>query len=72
MREKRTIQASIFEYYPEHEIEPNSRQCQNGWMKILTCWIAADVKNCDVEKICSSGRRGITQTRMVNNSTFVP
>jgi len=59
MREKRTIQASIFEYYPEHEIG-RELKAMSQWLDAnpdLLDWVAADVKNRHVEE---TGRKGLT------------
>lgn len=59
MREKRTIQASIFEYYPEHEIG-RELKAMSEWLDEnldLLDWLAADVKNRNVEE---TGRKGLT------------
>jgi IS5 family transposase len=59
MREKRTIQASIFEYYPAHEIgrELKAMSERLDANPDLLDWIAADVKNHHVEE---TGRQGLT------------
>ncbi len=59
MREKRTIQASIFEYYPEHEIG-RELKAMSEWLDEnldLLDWIAADVKTRNVEE---TGRKGLS------------
>lgn len=58
MREKRTIQAGIFEYYPEHKIGRELKAMSEWLDKNLDLleWVAADVKNRNVEK---TGREGL-------------
>ena len=59
MREKRTIQASIFEQYAEHEIGLELK-AMSDWLDQnvdLLDWVAADVKQRNVEK---TGRKGLT------------
>jgi len=59
MREKRTIQTSIFECYAEHEIG-RELQAMSNWLDEhidLLDWVAADVKQHNVEE---TGRKGLT------------
>ena len=59
MREKRTIQASISEYFPEHEIG-RELKAMSQWLDAnpdLLDWVAAEVKNRHVEE---TGRKGLT------------
>jgi IS5 family transposase len=59
MRETRTIQASIFEYDPEQEIG-RELKAMSEWLDenlALLDWMAADVKNRNVEE---TGRKGLT------------
>ena len=59
MREKRTIQASIFEGYAEHEIG-RELKAMSDWLDQnldLLEWVAADVKQRHVEE---TGRKGLS------------
>lgn len=59
MREKRTVQSSIFEAYAEHEIG-RELKAMSDWLDQhldLLDWVAADVKQRNVEK---TGRKGLT------------
>ena len=59
MREKRTIQRSLFEAYAEHEIGRELKS-MSDWLdqdRELLDWVAADVKQRHVEK---TGRKGLT------------
>lgn len=59
MREKRTVQSSIFEAYAEHEIGQELK-AMSDWLDEnldLLDWVAADVKQRNVEK---TGRKGLT------------
>jgi len=59
MREKRTVQASIFDHYAEHEIG-RELKAMSDWLDQnvdLLDWVAADVKQRNVEK---TGRKGLT------------
>ena len=59
MREKRTVQGSIFEAYAEHEIG-RELKAMSDWLDQhldLLDWVAADVKQRNVEK---TGRKGLT------------
>jgi IS5 family transposase len=59
MREKRTVQASIFEAYAEHEIG-RELKAMSDWLDQhldLLEWVAADVKQRHVEEI---GRKGLS------------
>ncbi|RLJ22805.1 ISNCY family transposase [bacterium endosymbiont of Escarpia laminata] len=59
MREKRTIQASIFEGYAEHEIG-RELKAMSDWLDTqlgLLDWVAADVKRRNVEE---TGRKGLS------------
>jgi IS5 family transposase len=59
MREKRTVQASIFEGYAEHEIGQELK-AMSAWLDgqlDLLDWVAADVKQRNVEK---TGRKGLS------------
>lgn len=59
MREKRTIQASIFEGYAEHEIG-RELKAMSDWLDTqlgLLDWVAADVKQRNVEE---TGRKGLS------------
>lgn len=59
MREKRTVQSSIFEYYPEHEIG-HELKAMSVWLDQnldLLDWVAADVKTRNVE---ATGRKGLS------------
>jgi transposase, IS5 family len=59
MREKRTIQASIFEGYAEHEIG-RELKAMSDWLDQnidLLDWVAADVKQRNVEE---TGRKGLS------------
>lgn len=59
MREKRTLQASIFEAYAEHEIGQELR-LMSEWLDAhprLLDWVAADVMPCEVE---ATGREGLS------------
>jgi IS5 family transposase len=59
MREKRTVQRSIFEAYAEHEIG-RELKAMSDWLDQqldLLDWVAADVKQRNVEK---TGRKGLT------------
>jgi len=59
MREKRTIQASIFEGYAEHEIG-RELKAMSDWLDQnidLLDWVAADVKRRNVEE---TGRKGLS------------
>jgi IS5 family transposase len=59
MREKRTVQASIFEGYAEHEIG-RELQAMSAWLDTqpeLLDWVAADVKQRNVEE---TGRKGLS------------
>ena len=59
MREKRTVQSSIFEAYAEHEIGRELKS-MSDWLDQnldLLDWVAADVKRRNVEK---TGRKGLT------------
>ena len=59
MREKRTIQASIFERYAEHEIG-RELKAMSDWADQnidLLDWVAADVKRRNVEE---TGRKGLS------------
>ncbi len=52
MREKRTVQSSIFEAYAEHEIG-RELKAMSDWLDQhldLLDWVAADVKQRNVEK----------------------
>jgi len=59
MREKHTVQRSIFEQYAEHEIGLEL-QSMSGWldqnMDVLD-WVAADINPCRVE---DTGRKGLS------------
>ncbi|RDH88641.1 MAG: hypothetical protein DIZ78_01560 [endosymbiont of Escarpia spicata] len=58
MREKRTIQASIFEGYAEHEIG-RELKAMSDWLDTQLGpldWVAADVKRRNVEE---TGRKGL-------------
>lgn len=59
MREKRTVQASIFEAYAEHEIG-RELKAMSDWLDQhldLLEWVAADVKRRHVEE---TGRKGLS------------
>src|SRR5210317_1741992 len=59
MREKRTVQRSIFEAYAEHEIG-RELKAMSDWLDQnldLLDWVAADVKQRNVEE---TGRKGLT------------
>ncbi len=59
MREKRTVQSSIFEHYAEHEIG-RELKAMSDWLDQnidLLDWVAADVKQRNVEE---TGRKGLT------------
>jgi len=59
MREKRTVQTSIFEQYAEHEIG-RELKAMSDWLDQhtdLLDWVAADVKQRNVEE---TGRKGLT------------
>ena len=59
MREKRTVQCSIFEQYAEHEIG-RELKAMSDWLDQhldLLDWVAADVKQRHVEE---TGRKGLT------------
>ena len=59
MREKRTVQCSIFETYAEHEIG-RELKAMSDWLDRhfdLLDWVAADVKQRNVEQ---TGRKGLT------------
>jgi len=59
MREKRTVQSSIFEHYAEHEIG-RELKAMSDWLDEnldLLNWVAADVKQRHVEK---TGRKGLS------------
>jgi len=59
MREKRTVQSSIFELYTEHEIG-RELKAMSAWLDEnteLLDWVAADVKNRNVEP---TGRKGLS------------
>ena len=59
MREKRTVQCSIFEAYAEHEID-RELKAMSDWLDRhlnLLDWVAADVKQRNVER---TGRKGLT------------
>jgi len=59
MRENRTVQASIFEQYAEHEIG-RELAAMSDWLDQnidLLEWVAADVKQRNVEQ---TGRKGLT------------
>jgi len=59
MREKRTVQSSLFEQYAEHEIGLELK-AMSDWLDQqvdLLDWVAADVKQRHVEK---TGRKGLT------------
>ena len=59
MREKRTIQTSIFESYPEHEIG-DELKAMSMWLDEhldLLEWVAADVKTRNTEE---TGRKGLS------------
>ena len=59
MREKRTIQSSIFEHYAEHEIG-RELKAMSDWLDEnldLLGWVAADVKQRNVEE---TGRKGLS------------
>ena len=59
MREKRTVQASIFEAYAEHEIG-RELKAMSDWLDQhldLLDWVAADVKQRHVEE---TGRKGLS------------
>ncbi len=57
MREKHTVQRSIFEHYAEHEIGMELRS-MSEWLDNnldLLDWAAADINPCSVE---DTGRKG--------------
>jgi IS5 family transposase len=59
MREKRTVQASIFEAYAEHEIGQELK-AMSDWLDEhteLLDWVAADIKQRNVEE---TGRKGLS------------
>lgn len=59
MREKRTIQGSIFEIYPEHDIG-DELKAMSQWLDAhldLLEWVAADVKTRNTEE---TGRKGLS------------
>ncbi len=59
MREKRTVQGSIFERYAEHETG-RELKAMSDWLDQnidLLDWVAADVKNRNVEE---TGRKGLS------------
>jgi len=59
MREKRTVQCSIFEAYAEHEIG-RELKAMSDWLDRhldLLDWVAADVRQRNVEQ---TGRKGLT------------
>ncbi len=59
MREKRTVQSSIFELYAEHEIG-RELSAMSEWLdenSDLLEWVAADVKNRNIEP---TGRKGLS------------
>ena len=59
MREKRTVQSSIFEGYAEHEIG-HELKAMSEWLDRhtdLLDWVAADVKQRPMEE---TGRKGLT------------
>jgi IS5 family transposase len=59
MREKHTVQRSIFEHYAEHEIGIELRS-MSAWLDKnldLLDWVAADINPCSVE---DTGRKGLS------------
>ena len=59
MREKRTVQTSIFEHYAEHEIG-RELKAMSEWLDQntdLLDWVAADIKRRNVEE---TGRKGLS------------
>ena len=59
MREKHTVQRSIFEHYAEHEIGLELKS-MSGWLDQnmgLLDWVAADINPCTVE---DTGRKGLS------------
>lgn len=59
MREKRTIQSSIFECYAEHDTG-RELKAMSDWLDQnidLLDWVAADVKSRNVEE---TGRKGLS------------
>jgi len=59
MREKHTVQRSIFEHYAEHEIGLELKSI-SGWLDQhidLLDWVAADINPCSVE---DTGRKGLS------------
>lgn len=59
MREKHTVQRSIFEHYAEHEIGLELKS-MSGWLDQnldLLDWVAADINPCNVE---DTGRKGLS------------
>ena len=59
MREKRTVQSSIFERYAEHEIG-SELEAMSGWLDEhpeLLDWVAADLRTGPVE---ATGRKGLS------------
>ena len=60
MREKRTVQSSIFELYAEHEIGQELKG-MSDWLDEhldLLDWVAADVRDRNVERT-QTGRKGL-------------
>ena len=57
MREKRSVQSSIFEHYPEHEIGRDLQAMSDGLDAHLSWldWVEADVGDRNVEE---TGRKG--------------
>ncbi|MBE9547872.1 MAG: transposase [Proteobacteria bacterium] len=59
MREKHTVQRSIFEHYAEHEIGLELKS-MSAWLDQntdLLDWVAADINSCTVE---DTGRKGLS------------
>ena len=59
MREKHTVQRSIFEHYAEHDIGLELKS-MSGWLdqnRDLLDWVAADINPCNVE---DTGRKGLS------------
>ncbi len=59
MREKRTVQSSIFDRYAEHEIGLELK-AMSEWLdknRDLLDWVAADIKQRNVEE---TGRKGLS------------
>ena len=59
MREKRTVQSSLFEHYAEHEIG-HELKAMSDWLDAhpdLLDWVEADVRNRNVE---DTGRKGLS------------